>query len=168
MLQFRRVKIKVSQVLWPFALLFVAAIVVLSLWTVYEGFEWVDIQVDVISGASMGKCEGIRSVEFFAPMFLLTIIPVLLTAIMAWKARDIDKVYSESGWIAALIGVHLHVLVVAIPVLGILEERSSNARYLGQVAVFFLYPVSTVGFIIGPKIREQHCSKRKGRVVVVQ
>ena len=163
LLQFRRVKIKVSHVLWPFILLFTAAMVVMSVWTATEGFEWDAIEVNPISGAIMGKCHGINSIAFFTPIFLLTVIPVLLTAIMAWKTRDVDSMYSESGWIAILIGVHLQVLLVAIPVLGILEGRSSNARYLGQVAVFFFYPFSTVGLIIGPKAYAQHGAPKSFR-----
>jgi hypothetical protein len=38
-----------------------------------------------------------------------------------------------------------------------------NARYLGHVSVFFLYPMSTVGLIIRPKIYAVHFKPKATR-----
>ena len=149
--------------LWPFLLLFVAAVGVLTAWTVEEGFDWVLVETNETTGETMGKCQGINSVEYFTPVFLLTVTPVLLTAIMAWKTRDVDSTYSESKWIFGLIAIHLQILVVSIPVLAILEGRSSNARYMGQVTIFFFYPMTTIGLIIGPKAYALHLQPKATR-----
>jgi hypothetical protein len=40
-----------------------------------------------------------------------------MTAVMAWKTRDIERIYSESGWKFCVIAIQLQVLVVVIPVI---------------------------------------------------
>ena len=144
-------------------ILYISALIVLTMWTVNQGFEWVRVEINASSAETMGKCQGIRSVAYFTPVFVLTVIPVLMTAVMAWRTRDIDSMYSESGWIFCLIAIQLQVLVVVIPVIIIMEGKATNARYLGHVSIFFLYPMSTVGLIVGPKIYALHFQPKATR-----
>ena len=103
MLQFRRARIKVRQVVWPAAFLIVAATVILAVWTATSDFGWERGEIDELSGESLGRCKGCHSAAFLLPVGIICVIPTLLTGIMAWKTSDVDDLYSESKWIFSLI-----------------------------------------------------------------
>jgi hypothetical protein len=63
---------------------------------------------------------------------------------MAWKTRDVDESYSESKWIFALILVHFQVLLVAMPLIVILEDSSGDGRYIGWALILWTIPMSTM------------------------
>lgn len=86
-MQFRRKAVTVQSVIWPAAILTAAALILMTVWTVLEGFQWVRTEVDPISGASFGKCKGEHTVAYFTPIFFLICIPVFFTAFMAYKTK---------------------------------------------------------------------------------
>jgi hypothetical protein len=56
------------------------------------------------------------------------------------------------------------VILVSAPVIAILRDESSDGRYLGQVFIFWTFPMSTLGLIILPKFvafRASDNTKRK-------
>ena len=87
----------------------VITIVLLSIWTAISDFGWVRREIDVLSGESIGHCTGCYVYAFLVPVCILSIIPTLLTCVMAWKTCDVDDMYSESKWIFTLVLVQLQV-----------------------------------------------------------
>jgi len=108
-LQFRRAKILKRRVVWPFALMVVTALLVLSLWTGLDPLEWVRVETNEDSGESVGQCNCENLAAYITPLALVTVIPMLLTGLMAWKTKDVDHAFSESTWIFALFLVQLEV-----------------------------------------------------------
>jgi hypothetical protein len=43
------------------------------------------------------------------------------------------------------------VILVSAPVIAILRDESTDGRYLGEVFIFWTFPMSTLGLIILPK-----------------
>jgi hypothetical protein len=158
-LSFRRRRVKVHQVVWPAAVLLLSALCLLSIWTALEGFDWVRIELNSVTGESIGKCKGEQTVAYFTPIFLLTVLPCLLTLFMAFKTRDVDQTYSEANWIFILILLQIQVLLIAIPVFRILEVESSNGRYMAQIMVFWIFSMSPILLIIAPKAWKIHFQK---------
>ena len=109
MLQFKRTRIKVQQVLWPSLLLIACAVVILSVWTASGDFGWERREVDDLSGESIGRCRGEKTLYYLVPVGIICVIPTLLTGLMAKKTRDVDDLYSESKWIFSLILVQIQV-----------------------------------------------------------
>lgn len=93
MLQFKRRQIKISQVVWPAALVIVAAVIILSIWTATGDFGWERIEIDSLSGESIGQCKGDTTIYFLIPVLVLALIPTLLTCVMAHKTSDVDDLY---------------------------------------------------------------------------
>jgi hypothetical protein len=151
-LQFSRRKIEIRQVAWPSALLFVAAIAILSLWTGLDSMVWKRDEIDSVTGESIAKCESDHFVAFITPLVILMLLPSLLTAFMAWKTKDVDGSYSESYWISIMIVVQLEVILIALPMISLLRDISSNARYVGFVFLIWTFPMSTLLLIFGPKV----------------
>jgi gamma-aminobutyric acid type B receptor len=108
-LQSHRAKILIHQVVWPFALLLVAAIAVLSVWSGLDPLEWERVEVDKATGDSIGECTSENMKAFVVPLALVMLVPMVLTGVMAWKTKDVDGAYAESWWIFVLFLVQLQV-----------------------------------------------------------
>ncbi|CAB9500494.1 Gamma-aminobutyric acid (GABA) B receptor [Seminavis robusta] len=151
-LQFKRARVKVRQVVWPGLFLVLAAIVLLSVWTAVDDFGWYRQEIDEVSGETIGRCIGTYTGAFLIPVGIICTIPTLLTCIMAWKTCDVDDMYSESKWIFSLVLVQIQVIVVGIPVVVILQSVSTNGRYIGVTLITWTFPMSTLGLIMVPKM----------------
>jgi hypothetical protein len=150
-LQFRRQRISVQQVLWPFAILGGAALLVLALWTGLDPLEWTRVEIDPWTGESIAYCQSPNTLAYAIPLGLLMFIPTVLTGVMAWKTKDVDSAYSDSYWIFTMILVQLELLVIGIPVVIILRTVSITGRYIGFVLLLWVFPMSTLALILLPK-----------------
>lgn len=162
-LQFARRKIEIRHVAWPMALLFGSALLTLTIWTVVDPIQWIRLEIDADSGASIGRCECDHAAAFSTILIILMVIPTLLTEVMAWKTRDIDGAYAEGWYIFVLILVQLEVLIVAVPVVVILSDVSTDGRYFGMTLLVWLLPLSTLLLIMGPKVHAVHFRKENDR-----
>lgn len=108
-LSFSRRQIQWYQVMWPAMMVEITAMILLSAWTAFTDFGWKRSVIDETTGESMGQCDGGGNMVLLLLALALTLIPTLLTEIMAWKTIDVDAAFSESKWIFALILVQFQV-----------------------------------------------------------
>jgi hypothetical protein len=161
-LQFRRRKVTMAQVVWPMASIFVVVLIILSVWTALQGFDWQRTEQDPFTGESSAKCQGQNTVAWFTPIFLLMVVPVVMTAVLVYKTRDIDSMYSETSLLAAMILFQVQLLVVTIPLLILVEKMDTVTRYVVQVTIFFLLGASSAGFLIVPRMWRFYYPKSDG------
>ena len=90
-------------------MLLVAATVILSVFTATGDFHWERIEIDDVTGESIGRCKGDHSLPFLLPVGIICLVSTVLTGIMAWKTSDVDSEYSESKYIFSLILLQLQV-----------------------------------------------------------
>lgn len=151
-LQFRRRrKVNIKQVLGPFVAMIISAIIVLSVWTAIDPLTWDRQTINDFTGETYGACQSDHSLAFLIPLACIMVLSTVLAAIMAWKTKDVQARFSESGWIFYTIFVQLQTLLVGIPVIVILTDESTNAAYLGRVLVIWTIPMTTMLLLIGPK-----------------
>ena len=129
----------------------IATFVVMSVWTATDDVQWKRVEINSYNGDSIGKCYSDHMGIFILAIALVALVPLVLTGVMAWKTRDVDEAYSESSWIFALIVLQLELIVLAFPVIAILRNLSSDGRYVGFVIVLWIFPMSTLVFIMLPK-----------------
>jgi 7 transmembrane sweet-taste receptor of 3 GCPR/Receptor family ligand binding region len=151
-LQFRRQKISVRQVMWPFAVLALAALLVLALWTGLDPLMWTRVEIDPWTGESTAYCQSPNTLAFAIPLGILMLIPTLLTGIMAWKTKDVDAAFSDSSWIFTLILIQVELLVIGVPLVVILRSVSLSGRYVGFIVLLWVFPMTTLALIMLPKV----------------
>ncbi|KAL7566630.1 hypothetical protein ACA910_003465 [Epithemia clementina (nom. ined.)] len=151
-LQFTRRQIKMQHVAWPMTLLFLAALVMLIIWTLLDPLRWTRVEINEFTGESIGKCESNNSFAYFIPLVVIMLIPTVLTCIMAYKTKDVDDSYTESWWIFILVVVQIEVILVAVPVIIILNEESTDGKYLGFIFMLWSFPMTTLCLIFVPKM----------------
>ena len=72
------------------------------------------------------------------PLIVLMLIPMIVTALMAWKKMDVDEAYSESKWIFSMIVTQLEVVLVAVLASGLHSARCFDGRSIPRVYVYAL------------------------------
>jgi gamma-aminobutyric acid type B receptor len=150
-LQVSRRKIEIRHVAWPSAILFIAAIAILSLWTGLDSMTWQRAETDSVTGESIAQCQSDHIAGFMIPLVVLMLLPSILTAVMAWKTKDIDGSYSESYWICIMNVVQLEIILIAVPMIIVLRDVSTDARYVGFILLIWTFPMSTLLLMFVPK-----------------
>lgn len=152
-LQFSRRRILIRHVAWPMLVLILLDLLLLSLWTALDPLVWQRTETNDDTGESIGQCGCEYHGVFIAILWVLLLIPAVMTGFFAWKTKDVDQAYTESWWIFMMILVQLEVVLVSIPILILLQDVSANGRYLGYVVMLWTFPMSALAFIILPKYR---------------
>jgi len=137
--------------LWPFRLLLLVSLIILSLWTALEGAKYVRRELNAETGESAGICVSNHYVWWLVPAFLLLGTVTLLVIGVAWQTKDVDEAYAESSWIFTAISTQMQVIFVSIPVLIILGGGSTNARFMGIGLLVFSWAMSLVILVMIPK-----------------
>lgn len=102
-----------SQIAWPAALFMVAALTVLALWQSLDPLRWKRIELDLVSGESIGQCDSDTMAYYVVALSIVLMIPSILTGWVAWKTKDVADEYSDFSSIFTLIVVQLEVSHVA-------------------------------------------------------
>jgi len=109
------------------------------------------VEIDETTGESIGLCELGDNPGFALSAILLGIVATSMTAVVAWKTRDVDGTYTESWWIFLLFLVQLEIIIVSAPIVVILKDVSTDGRYIGGVVLLWCFPMSTLMVIMVPK-----------------
>jgi len=125
-LQFQRRQLQISRTLRPMIVFVILAVGVLIVWTITDPLVWSRTPVDESSGESIGVCDCDHFAAFMGPLVFLAVIPAGMTALFAWKTRDVDDSYTESFWILILILVQIEAMMVAAPIIVILRDLSTE------------------------------------------
>lgn len=160
-LQFTRRKVTFYQVIGPAVGFISAALVVLAIWTATSPLRWQRIEINAVTGESIGRCISNHLGMFIGVLAIVSIVPMGLTCWIAWKTRDVDDAYSESMWIFVLVVLQLELCLLGAPVIAILRNLSTDGRYIGFVIILWAFPMSTLVLIMLPKV-QAFCRCRRG------
>ena len=154
LLQLRRQIVQIKQVLWPFIGIGTASIVVLILWQTLDPLVWERrvISIGEEPYETYGECSEGGILPFLIPLAFLIFLTVGITAVFAWKMKDVQGELSESRWIFAGIFLHIQTWLVGVPIYYITDGVSRDANYLMLVVLTFTFSTSLVGLVIWPKI----------------
>ena len=152
-MQLRRKAVTIQNVLGPMAVVILCAMAVLLTWTLVDPFIWErEVQLE-IPAESVGHCESESFNEFFIAMVFIMIIATGMTTYEAWKASDIPREFSDTKLVLYTVSSHLQAWIVGPPTLAVLGSHSStDATYIGRIFLFWVFAVSGVLVVIGPKI----------------
>jgi len=154
LLQGVRTKVDVKQVAWPFMALVGIAVIILSVWTATDRWQWERVLVDENEpqGETIGQCTSENGTAYTAALAGVMVVTTLLAGFMAYKTKDVDSRFSESSWIFTTIVLQFQVLVVGIPILIIVQQQSTDAFYLTCVLLISTLTMSTLVLMFAPKL----------------
>mmetsp|Transcript_10403 Transcript_10403/g.28745 ORF Transcript_10403/g.28745 Transcript_10403/m.28745 type:complete len:819 (-) Transcript_10403:813-3269(-) len=152
-LQFTRRRFELKQLVKPMITLIALTLILMALWTAISPLRWVRTTVNEVTGDSVGKCDSPYMGAFVIPLTVIATVPMIGTAFMAFKTRDVDEAFAESWWIFLMILCQLEAMLVAAPVAIILREQATGStRYIVFVLLLMIVPLSTLSFMFMPKV----------------
>lgn len=153
--QFRRVQVKVVDVIWPFVVLLVLNLVVLSAWTAVSPLEWEReiTEIDRFSRSieSRGFCRSHDSLAFIILLVAMNFGALVLVAYQSYLARSIATAFAESEHIAKAIVCMLLVSFVGVPTI-LLVSEDPKGHFFVVTSIIFVLCLSVLSFIFVPKI----------------
>jgi hypothetical protein len=157
LLSMRRQAVRVQQVLLPFCVTMAASVVVLVVWQVVDPFTWVRTVINEHPLETFGECQsgdnvGNGLLPYIIPLGLLILVICSMTAVVAWRMKDVQSELSESKWIFFGIIMHIQTWAVGMPVVVITDGISRDAWYIMVASLTFIVPTALVVLVIWPKV----------------
>lgn len=151
-LQFRRRSVSVSNVMKPtLALLSVTTGVLIS-WTIADPWIWHRETITTVPPVSYGYCYSSKFWYFFGPLMAILLFAESLTLYFAWKTSDLPDDFRDSEAVFYATFAQLQAWSIGIPILIVLEMSNADATYFGRIFLIWIFAVSSVLIIVGPKV----------------
>mmetsp|Transcript_15928 Transcript_15928/g.30312 ORF Transcript_15928/g.30312 Transcript_15928/m.30312 type:complete len:1173 (-) Transcript_15928:79-3597(-) len=150
---FRRVNLKIQNVMAPFLVMFSLNCASLLVWTLVSPLRWQRIDINGEPWNSYGTC---RSNNETVGMIMLVIVTTVNAVCLffacytAYVARDISDEFAESKSVGLALFCWVQVILVAGPMLFLIDSDNVAARFFLQAGVIFAVSVSMLCFIFGP------------------
>ena len=152
--RFKRITVTVNQTLAVFSVMFGVNFALLLLWTLIDPLRW---EIRSVQGEDWNKYGVCTSSSAAGKTFLgLTVIlnfgALILACYQAYRARNIEESFSESKNLGMAIFSWVQIVLVGFPVLFLINDDNSNARYFLQVSIMFTMCMAMLLLIFVPLI----------------
>ena len=170
-LQFKRVQVSIVRVAWPFGLLFAANVAVLTVWTILDPLTYVRFEADGVDPwgrviATYGTCQSLSedgdATPYIAVLATLNLLVLLFKCWQAYRARNINRKFSESHYIAVAMASMLQAVLIGVPLLFLVKDIP-QAFYLTVVFVIFIVTMVIMLLLFVPKIASTHRFLQRSR-----
>jgi len=165
-LQFRRRAVTIQKVIGPLVALLTITLVILIFWTVLDPWTWERKWISQMPAETYGQCHSDHLWAFFGPLAVLIIVSEALAAFFAWKTADVPEALCDTPCVVQAIGMNFQAWVVGVPILAVLGESSAEATYLGRVLLIWIFAVSCVAVVVGPKVYQALQLRRHPELLV--
>jgi hypothetical protein len=151
-LQFRRRAVTVKSVLGPLVVMLTLSLITLLVWTIVDPWTWERKWISQFPAETYGECRSDHFWAFFGPLIGLLVLSEGVTAFFAWKTSDVPEDFRDTNSVMQAICTHLQAWMVGLPILAVLGNSSAEATYFGRVLLIWIFAVSSVVVVIGPKV----------------
>jgi hypothetical protein len=172
-LQFRRRAVTISNVMKPSLALLAVSISILIAWTIVDPWTWVRKVTSELPAERYGQCTSKYFAAWFGPLVLLLCVAEVLTMYFAWKTADVPNDFRDSGAVMYASFAQIQSWAIGVPMLIVLGTSSSDATYFGRIFLIWIFAVSSVVVVVGPKLinsfrirRNPELGRAKSRVHV--
>ena len=172
-LQFRRTKVTIYSALWPLLSFIALTFAILAAHSIYDPWSWVRVMISEIPSETYGECTSNHQWIFFGLLTGVLVISELLTMFFAWKTADVPEDFRDSGAVMYACFVQIQAWAIGVPMVAVLGHKSVDATYFAQILLIFLFAISSVMVVVGPKVvkairirRNPSLFETKGRVKV--
>jgi hypothetical protein len=166
--QFRRVQVKVMDVMLPFATLFTLNFAFLLAWTIADPLQWTRQSIQGQPWNTFGTCQSSGKVGT-SMMTLVGVtdgIALVLAFYQAYKARNINSEFSEAKYLGIALYSWIQIAIVVGPMLFLVRKDDPISRYFLIVAVLFATCIGMLLLIFVPMLIFQNDRLNTGSVRV--
>lgn len=161
--QFRRLTVTSRGVTMFCSFLAAINFLLLLVWTLLDPLRWVVRHVQNEPWNQYGTCtlEGATGMTLLILTALFNVAVLLIACHQAYKAKDISDEYSESKHLGIALFGWVEIVLVGMPVLFLIENDNSNAKYFLQVILITCICLSMLLIIFIPITMQFHAHKRR-------
>ena len=127
-------------------------VIILILWTAIDPWSWQRVVTIEIPAETYGQCQSRNFWVWFGPLICLMFIAEILTMYFAWKTTDLPDDFRDSGAVMYASFAQIQSWVFGVPMLAVLGSTSSEATYFGRICLIWIFAVSSVVVVVGPKL----------------
>ena len=160
---FRRVTVKVKDVLPPFVILFIINGTLLLSLTITQPLTFERYEVPTRPWDTYGECaiNGNMSKTLIALLIAVNFGAMVLTCYQAWKALKLGDGYSEAKYLGIALFSWAQILLVGVPVRVLVDADNVSARYVISIGIVFLVSASLLLIIFIPLFLSYQRSKKE-------
>jgi 7 transmembrane sweet-taste receptor of 3 GCPR len=151
-MKFRRLTVSETDVLRPFAFLFLTNVTLLTVWTVLDPLTWTRVKTSPLD--SYGACAAGDSNVWIVCISFLSVLngaALFLANFQAYRARNLSTEYGESKYIGMAMACILQVTIVGVPLL-FLVNTNPPADYFVRCTIVLVICLSILLLIFVPKM----------------
>ena len=150
-MQFRRQAVLVRHVVGPLLTLLLLALGFLVTWTLVDPWTWERRVIREIPLETHGECTNENFWIYFGPLMALLVCAQVATGFYTWKTMDVASQFRDPEVLYVLL-TNTQAWALGVPLLSTMDSSSSDATYLGRVFLISVFGLSSVGFIVIPKV----------------
>lgn len=151
-LQSRHAAVSFDSAQWLLAAFLVATFLILAAHSVYDPWSWKRSIINEIPAETYGMCESNHAWAFFGPLIGLLFLAEAMTLYYAWKTVDVPEDFRDSTAVMYACMAQIQAWAVGVPMLALIGYSSADATYLARTLLVWIFSVSGVLVIVGPKI----------------
>jgi hypothetical protein len=151
-LQFRRRAVTARSALTPLLAFLAITLSILVAYTIVDPWLWQREVISELPAETYGQCTSNHTWAFFGPLGGILFTAELLTMYFAWKTSDVPEDFRDSGSVMYACFAQLQAWAIGGPMLALLGVSSADATYFGRVFLVWVFAVSGVVVVVGPKI----------------
>jgi hypothetical protein len=146
---------------------------ILIVWTILDPWTWVRKITSEIPSERYGQCTSNHFWAWFGPLVALLFVAEMATLYFAWKTVDVPNDFRDSGAVMYASFAQIQSITIGVPMLAVLGTSSADATYFGRIFLIWIFAVSSVVVVVGPKVinayrirRNPELGRAKSRVHV--
>lgn len=156
---FRRTRVEAKDVMFIMVGILGVESLILLVWTLVDPLKW-DREVILadeygLTLISSGRCVSDNSLVFWLIFVAFNVFILLYALVLCYLTRTYPSEFAESRWITACVISYVQILLLAVPILAIVEGNN-NVAFFGRAAIVFLMSMSASLLIFGPKVYSLH------------
>lgn len=159
-LQMRRQRVKVIQVMGPLVALLATVTLLLLWWTLKDPWVWHREPISMSPPITYGECSSESFAKFFVPLVGIKLIALALALRIGWKTMDVQDSLSHARAVFSATWTHMQAWFIGLPILFAIGGDSADATYLGRVLLIWIFGVSTTAIVVCPKLYQVWLQKR--------
>ncbi|KAL7546238.1 hypothetical protein ACHAWF_009574 [Thalassiosira exigua] len=140
--------------------------VILLCWQIVDPMSW-RREVLLTDGngyptKSVGYCTSDNILYFLMPLVIVDGLMLFYALYLCFVTRNVPSEFQEGNWITASVLSIIQILILAIPIL-VIVDNDTNAFYFVRAVVIFLMSSTVTMLIFFPKIYRLHYSETNRR-----
>lgn len=136
----------------PLAFFVVATLSILTAHSVHDSWGWQRSIISELPAETYGKCQSNHSWAFFGSLIALLFLAEATTLYFALKTIGTHRDSGDAKAVMYTCFTQIQAWVVGVPMLALIGYSSADATYFAYILLIWIFSVSGVAILVGPKI----------------